>query len=77
MATRTLLARASVSIFLAVSILPAAQNYGEAQEAGKVGPPLETVKAFATISGLSVSVSRPKAAYSRRRHPPMSALASA
>jgi hypothetical protein len=46
MATRTLLARASVSIFLAAGVLAAAQNCGEAQEAGKVGPPLETVKAF-------------------------------
>ena len=46
MATRTLLARASVSIFLAVGVLAAAQNCAEAQEAGKVGPPLETVKAF-------------------------------
>jgi|SRR5882724_2841074 hypothetical protein len=46
MATRTLLARTSVSIFLAIGILAAAQDSGEAQEAGKVGPPLETVKAF-------------------------------
>jgi sugar lactone lactonase YvrE len=58
MATRTLLARASVSIFLAVGILAAAQNCGEAQEAGKIGPPLETVKAFGDdfrLVGIGVS----------------------
>jgi sugar lactone lactonase YvrE len=58
MAARTLLARASVSIFLAVSILAAAQNRGEAQEAGKIGPPLETVKAFGDefrLVGIGVS----------------------
>jgi hypothetical protein len=58
LATRTLLARASVSIFLAVGILAAAQNCGEAQEAGKVGPPLETVKAFGDdfrLVGIGVS----------------------
>jgi sugar lactone lactonase YvrE len=58
MAARTLLARASVSIFLAVGILAAAQNRGEAQEAGKIGPPLETVKAFGDefrLVGIGVS----------------------
>ena len=58
MATRTLLAHASVSIFLAAGILAAAQNCGEAQEAGKVGPPLETVKAFGDdfrLVGIGVS----------------------
>jgi sugar lactone lactonase YvrE len=52
------LARASVSIFLAVGILAAAQNCGEAQEIGKVGPPLETVKAFGDdfrLVGIGVS----------------------
>jgi hypothetical protein len=38
----TLLARTSVSIFLDIGIPAAAQDSGEAQEAGKVGPPLET-----------------------------------
>jgi sugar lactone lactonase YvrE len=58
MAARTLFARASISIFLAVGILAAAQNCGEAQEVGKVGPPLETVKAFGDdfrLVGIGVS----------------------
>ena len=55
---RTLLARASVSIFLAAGILAAAQNCGVAREAGNVGPPLETVKAFGDdlrLVGIGVS----------------------
>jgi sugar lactone lactonase YvrE len=58
MATRTLLAHASVSIFLAAGFLAAAENCGEAREAGKVGPPLETVKAFGDdfrLVGIGVS----------------------
>jgi sugar lactone lactonase YvrE len=46
MATRTTLARASVSILLAAGFLTAVQNSGQAQDTGKVGPPLETVKTF-------------------------------
>jgi hypothetical protein len=52
------LARASVSIFLAVGILAAAEASGEAQETGKVGPPLETVRAFGDdfrLVGIDVS----------------------
>jgi sugar lactone lactonase YvrE len=58
MKTRTTLARASVSIFLAAGILAAAQDSSEAQESGKVGPPLETVKAFGDdfrLVGIGVS----------------------
>jgi sugar lactone lactonase YvrE len=46
MESRTRLTRASVSIFLAAGLLVAAQKFAEAQDAGKVGPPLQTVKAF-------------------------------
>jgi sugar lactone lactonase YvrE len=46
MKMRNLWVRASVSIGLAAGILAAAQNSGEAQESGKVGPPLEIVKTF-------------------------------
>jgi sugar lactone lactonase YvrE len=46
MATRTTLVRASVSILLAAGFLAAVQNSGQAQDTGKVGPPLETVKTF-------------------------------
>jgi len=46
MTKRTMLAHASVSIFLVVGILAVAQASCEAREAGKVGPSLETVKAF-------------------------------
>jgi hypothetical protein len=46
MKTRTRLARAFVRIFLAAGILVAVQSSGEARDFGKVGPPLETVKAF-------------------------------
>jgi hypothetical protein len=58
MATRTRLARASVSILLAAGILTAAQDSGDAQEPGKVGPPLETVKTFGDdfrLIGIGVS----------------------
>jgi sugar lactone lactonase YvrE len=57
MATRTMLARASVGICLAAGIFAAA-NPGEAQEAGIVGPPLEAVKAFGDefrLVGIGVS----------------------
>jgi hypothetical protein len=53
-----MLARASVSIFLAAGILAAAQESSGAQESGKVGPPLETVKAFGDdfrLVGIGVS----------------------
>jgi sugar lactone lactonase YvrE len=53
-----MLARASVSIFLAAGILAAAQNSGEAKDSGKVGPPLETVKTFGDdfrLVGIGVS----------------------
>src|SRR5260370_5143339 len=46
MAKRTMLARASVSVLLAAGILAAAHDSGQAQDTGKVGPPLETVKTF-------------------------------
>jgi sugar lactone lactonase YvrE len=46
MATRTTLVRASVSILLAAGFLAAVQNSGQAQDTGKVGPLLETVKTF-------------------------------
>jgi sugar lactone lactonase YvrE len=58
MKARTPLLGASVGIFLAAGVLFAAQNPGEAQEAGKVGPPLETVKAFGDdfrLVGIGVS----------------------
>jgi sugar lactone lactonase YvrE len=53
-----MLARASVSIFLAAGMLAAAQDSSAAQEPGKVGPPLETVKAFGDdfrLVGIGVS----------------------
>jgi hypothetical protein len=43
---KTMLTRASLSIFLAAVLLLAAQKFAKAQEAGKIGPPLQTVKAF-------------------------------
>jgi sugar lactone lactonase YvrE len=58
MKTRTTLVRASASIFLAAAILAAAQEPGEAKGSGKVGPPLETVKAFGDdfrLVGIGVS----------------------
>jgi sugar lactone lactonase YvrE len=58
MATTINLARASVSVVLAASLLVAAQNFAEAQDAGAVGPPLETVKAFGDdfrLVGIGVS----------------------
>jgi sugar lactone lactonase YvrE len=58
MATRTMLARASVRIFLAAGLLAAAQDPGQAQDFGQVGPPLETVKAFGDdfrLVGIGVS----------------------
>jgi sugar lactone lactonase YvrE len=58
MKTTPMLARASLSIFLAAGILAAAQNSGKAQDFGKVGPPLETVKAFGDdfrLVGIGVS----------------------
>jgi sugar lactone lactonase YvrE len=58
MKTGTNLARVSVSIFLATCILAATQDASEAQESGKVGPPLETVKAFGDdfrLVGIGVS----------------------
>jgi sugar lactone lactonase YvrE len=58
MKTTTPLARASVSIVLAAGILAATQRSGEAQDSGKVGPPLETVKAFGDefrLVGIGVS----------------------
>jgi sugar lactone lactonase YvrE len=58
MKTRTALVRASASIFLAAAILAAAQEPGEAKDSGKVGPPLETVKAFGDdfrLVGIGVS----------------------
>jgi sugar lactone lactonase YvrE len=58
MAVRTMLARASVCIFLAAGFLAAVQNSGEAQDSGKVGPPLETVKTFGDdfrLVGIGVS----------------------
>ena len=53
-----MLGRASVRIFLTAVILAAAQNSGEAQDFGKVGPRLETVKAFGDdfrLVGIGVS----------------------
>jgi sugar lactone lactonase YvrE len=58
MTKRTMLARASARIFLAVGILAAAQDSGEAQDSGKVRPPLETVKSFSDdfrLVGIGVS----------------------
>jgi sugar lactone lactonase YvrE len=53
-----MLARASVGIFLALGSLAATQQAGEAQEQGKVGPPLEIVKTFGDdfrLVGIGVS----------------------
>jgi sugar lactone lactonase YvrE len=53
-----MLARASVGIFLAMGSLAATQQAGKAQESGKVGPPLETVKTFGNdfrLVGIGVS----------------------
>jgi sugar lactone lactonase YvrE len=58
MKARTMLARASVSIFLAAGILAAAQDSGEAQDSSKVGTSLETVKTFGDdfrLVGIGVS----------------------
>jgi hypothetical protein len=44
-----MLVRASVSIFLAAGILTAVPDSGEAKDFGKVGPPLETVKAYTAV----------------------------
>ena len=58
MATTTILARASVSVLLAAGLLVAAQDFAEAQDSGKVGPPLETVKTFGDdfrLVGIGVS----------------------
>jgi sugar lactone lactonase YvrE len=58
MTKRIMLARASVGIFLAMGSLAATQRAGEAQETGKVGPPLETVKTFGDdfrLVGIGVS----------------------
>jgi sugar lactone lactonase YvrE len=53
-----MLARASVSVFLAAGILAVAQDCAEARDSSKVGPPLETVKAFGDdfrLVGIGVS----------------------
>jgi sugar lactone lactonase YvrE len=53
-----MLARASVSIFLAAGILAAAQDSSEAQDSSKVGTSLETVKTFGDdfrLVGIGVS----------------------
>jgi sugar lactone lactonase YvrE len=58
MATRTILARASLKIFLAASFVATTQNSGQAQDFGQVGPPLETVKTFGDdfrLVGIGVS----------------------
>jgi sugar lactone lactonase YvrE len=58
MKTRIVLARAFVCLLLAVGILAATQESGKAQDLGKVGPPLETVKAFGDdfrLVGIGVS----------------------
>src|SRR5258708_38477606 len=58
MATKTMLARAFVRIILAARILVAMQTSGEAHDMGKVGPPLQTVKAFGDdfrLVGIGVS----------------------
>lgn len=53
-----MLGRASISAFLAASMLAAAQESCEARGSGKVGPPLETVKTFGDdfrLVGIGVS----------------------
>jgi sugar lactone lactonase YvrE len=58
MATTTILARASIRVFLAAGLLMAPRDFAQAQDAGKVGPPLETVKAFGDdfrLVGIGVS----------------------
>jgi hypothetical protein len=58
MTTRTVLARVSVGVLLIAGMLAAAQNAGEAQDLGKIGPPLETVKQFGDdfrLVGIGVS----------------------
>jgi sugar lactone lactonase YvrE len=60
MKTRTILSRSSLSIFLVAGILAAAQDSVKAEDSGKVGPPLETVKAFGDdfrLVGIGVSAS--------------------
>ncbi|WP_197086953.1 L-dopachrome tautomerase-related protein [Bradyrhizobium sp. LTSPM299] len=55
---RTMLARASISVFLAAGMLAAAQDSCEAQGSGRVGPPLEAVKTFGDdfrLVGIGVS----------------------
>src|SRR5882757_10500407 len=55
---RTRLARASVSFILAAGIFVAVSDSGEAQESGKIGPSLETVKTFGDdfrLVGIGVS----------------------
>jgi hypothetical protein len=46
MATRTILARASVGILLVAGVLATARNSVEAKDLSKIGPPLEIVKEF-------------------------------
>jgi sugar lactone lactonase YvrE len=58
MATRNILARASVGILLVAGTLAAARNSVEARDLGKIGPPLETVKEFGDdfrLVGIGVS----------------------
>src|SRR5579863_6746858 len=58
MATKTMLTRASVGVLLIAGMLAAAQNSGQAQDLGKIGPPLETVKQFGDdfrLVGIGVS----------------------
>src|ERR1700726_1991747 len=58
MTTNAMLARATAGVFLAAGILVAAPAAGEARDPGKVGPPLETVKAFGDdfrLVGIGVS----------------------
>jgi sugar lactone lactonase YvrE len=53
-----MLARAFVSVVLVAGILAAARNSSEAQDIGKIGPPLETVKDFGDdfrLVGIGVS----------------------
>jgi len=53
-----MLARASIRILLAAGIFAAAQTSAEARDSGKVGPPLQTVKAFGDdfrLVGIGVS----------------------
>jgi sugar lactone lactonase YvrE len=53
-----MLARASISAFLAAGMLAAAQHSCEAQGSGRLGPPLETVKTFGDdfrLVGIGVS----------------------